>query len=541
MSGKYTRKRCLYSKDSLHEALCAINAGMNVHAASKKFNIPRSTLDAKKKKVYADKKPGIPTVLSNEEENTLIDWIFYLSRRGFPVTKNQLLDSVQMLIKSLQRKTKFVNDRPGRHWYEGFLKRHKKFATRMTKNLTFRRAEVTENAIRGWFSEISNYLNSKELLNIAPERIFNCDEAAFLLNPKESSVLAEKGQKNVYKIVDNNEKENITVLFTGNAAGILVPPLVLFSYKRIPGYIASKLPNDWSCGRSDNGWMTGANFYEYIANVFHPWLIRSGIPRPVILYLDGHSSHMTKHLSDFCSTHEIELIAFYPNATHILQPMDVSVFRPIKLIWKTIVNKYRIENKQSAVAKEDFGVLLNKAIDSADIFKCLQNGFRVCGLYPLNADAIDYSKIIRNQNRSTQEVSVDEAHQDGKTNIVLDFMRENLDKNIIDEFEKNRDIDKWQGIIEYTKLFEFWKMCVKKQYAMKSQTENLDNRVMKGLLDPSIYVQNTTQATVEESINISNDFSNILIPTEDISTLQESIPLIEVHLRVGRRPRQTPN
>lgn len=29
-------------------------------------------------------------------------------------------------------------------------------------------------------------------------------------------------------------------------------------------------------------------------------------------------------------------------------------------------------------------------------------------------------------------------------------MRENLDKNIIDEFEKNRDIDKWQGIIEYT-------------------------------------------------------------------------------------------
>lgn len=425
----------------------------------------------------------MPTVLLNEEENTLVEWIFYLSHKGFPVTKNQLLDSVQMLIKSLHRETIFVNDRPRRHWYEGFLQRHKKLAKRISENLTTRRAAITESAVRDWFSEISNYLNSEKLLDIEPERIFNCDEAAFLLNPKESSVLAEKGQKNVYKIVGNNEKESITVLFTGNAAGVLAPPLLLFPYKRIPGHIASKLPDGWSCGRSDNGWMTAFNFYEYIANVFHPWLIKSGIRLPVILYMDGHSSQMTKHLSDFCSIHGIELIAFYPNATHILQPMDVSVFRPIKLMWKTIVNKYRIENKQSAVMKEDFGLLLNKTVDSADVSKCLQNGFRVCGLYPLNADAIDYSKIVRNQTQSTQEVSIDEADQDNKTKIVLDYMRENLDKNIIDEFEKNRDIDKWQGLIEYTKLFEFWKMCVKKQRTRKAQMEvsNIDKNFKNNL------------------------------------------------------------
>lgn len=167
--------------------------------------------------------------------------------------------------------------------------------------------------------------------------------------------------------------------------------------------------------------MTAANFYEYIANVFHPWLIRSGITLPVILYLNGHSLHMTKYLSDFCSTYEIQLIAFYPNATHILEPMNVSVFRLIKLMWKTIVNKYRMENKQSAVAKEDFGLLLNKTLDSAGISKCLQNRFRACGLYPLNADAVDYSKIVRHQSQSIQEVSVDEAHQDDKTKISLRF------------------------------------------------------------------------------------------------------------------------
>lgn len=40
-------------------------------------------------------------------------------------------------------------------------------------------------------------------------------------------------------------------------------------------------------------------------------------------------------------------------------------------------------------------------------------------------------------------------------------MKENLGKNIIDKFEKNKDVDKWQGNIEYKKLFEFWKMCEK--------------------------------------------------------------------------------
>jgi len=470
MNKKNIKKRCLYSTNDIKEALSAINAGVSVNAASKQFNIPRSTLDAKKKKLYADKKPGPSTVLSDKEEKTLVNWIFYLSHRGFPITKNQLLDSVQMLIRSLGKKNIFVNDRPGRNWYRGFLQRHEKLAERMAENLTLRRANVTESALKDWFSEIITYLNSKELLNIAPERIFNCDEAAFLLNPKESSVLAEKGQRNVYKIVGNNDKESITVLFTSNAAGVLAPPLILFSYKRIPTYIASKLPHGWSCGRSDNGWMVASNFYEYIANIFYPWLVQNEIPLPVILYLDGHSSLMTKHLSDFCSTHKIELIALYPNSTHILQPMDVSVFRPVKMAWKNIVNEYRVENNYEALRKEDFGSLIKKAIDSIDISKCLRNGFRVCGLYPLNADAIDYSKVTHNQNRNIQEMSFEEIQND-KCKIVLDFIRNNLDKNIINEFERNSNVDKWRGKIEYTKLFELWNLCKKGQLAKKSQIE----------------------------------------------------------------------
>ena len=45
-----------------------------------------------------------------------------MSERGFPVTKEQLLDSVQLLIKQLQKEDPFMNNRSGCHWYELFIR-----------------------------------------------------------------------------------------------------------------------------------------------------------------------------------------------------------------------------------------------------------------------------------------------------------------------------------------------------------------------------------------------------------------------------------
>jgi len=89
-------------------------------------------------------------------------------------------------------------------------------------------------------------------------------------------------------------------------------------------------------------------------------------------------------------------------------------------------------------------------------------------LYLLNADAIDYSKVTYNQNRCIQETSFEETQND-KCKIVLDFIRNNLDKDIINKFEINSNVDKWREKIEYTKLFELWNLCKKGQSATKSQ------------------------------------------------------------------------
>lgn len=180
-----------------------------------------------------------------------------------PVTKLQLMDSVSLLVKSLKRPNKLNNGHPGRHWYEGFLQRHPEILQRMAQNLIASRAAVTEHKIQNWFEEISNYFTSSIIDIRDPKRIFNSGESAFFLSPKGNSVLAKKGSKTVYDR-SGNDKECLIVLITGNAAGQLAPPMVMYPYERIPKQTAMQIPSGWGVGKSETDWMTSESFYEYI-------------------------------------------------------------------------------------------------------------------------------------------------------------------------------------------------------------------------------------------------------------------------------------
>lgn len=163
-----------------------------------------------------------------------------------------------------------------------------------------------------------------------PSRIFNTDESGFMLCPKGEKVLSIRGEKNAYEVCGNNDKQQITVWVNISADGVVAPTMLVFSGKRMPKGIAKTIPSDWSMAVSEKGWITGESFFEYVANVFYPWLIEKKIQLPVILFLDGLVSHLTYHLSMFCNDKGIHIIALYPNSTHIQQPLDVAFFGPLK-------------------------------------------------------------------------------------------------------------------------------------------------------------------------------------------------------------------
>lgn len=396
---------------------------------------------------------GPATYLSKKEESKIVQWIIYLGERGFAVTKNQLLDVVRTLIIDLQRQTPFKDHRPGRHWYEGFIRRHPEIIKRVPQTLSNARAAVTENNIRNWFNEVRQHLDKLNLLEIDPSRVYNCDETAFLLSPKENYVLVKKGSKAVHKIA-NDDKKCLTTLFMVNAAGMLVPPMVMFWYKQLPYKISRQFPSDWTIGLSEKGWMTAESF-EFISNNFYQWLINNNIQFPVLLYVDGHSSHLKLPLVTFCRSVQIELVALYPNATHILQPLDVSVFRPLKNSWKKEVLHWRLEHEGNSLGKEDFASVLEKAIKATNLKDAIKNGFKHCGLMPFSADAISYLNLTSHNGENTSSSSDVKFDQDDyKTHLKI--FEDTIGAEVLQKFKIDEQSKMFSDKIENYGLFFYW-------------------------------------------------------------------------------------
>lgn len=255
-------------------------------------------------------------MLTEEEEDVLSKWIIACSKKGFPRRKDDIIQAVKTFLDEVPRNNPFQNNTPGKTWYYAFLRRKPELSLRTAEAVTTASSNVSANDIRKWFTQISAYLKEKGLIDILddPRRIFNADETNFMFCPKNRKVLAPRGSKNVYTI-ESQSKTNLTVMFSFRADGKMVPPMIIYPYKRLPKEIIDSVPKGWGIGCSENGWMKSELFYEYIGNVLHPSLVKQKVPFPVILFVDGHSSHLTYKVSKLCSDLQIILIALYPNAT----------------------------------------------------------------------------------------------------------------------------------------------------------------------------------------------------------------------------------
>lgn len=451
------RKRKLYTKDDMSKAFAAVQAGMPVATASKSFGVPRITLRNKVKGISPVVcTMGPSTILTTVEEERIAQWVVDVAKAGFPITKTALFDTVAKLIKEMNRETPFTDGRPGRKWFNGFLKRHPSISLKTAEKLTGYRGQLSEAQIRNWFSEVLTYLEENKYTDVLEEgdRIFNADETAFALCPKTGKVLAPRGEKNIYDVSKTSDKEHITVLFTVSGSGKIAPPMPVFPYKRLPADIVRTMPKGWGVGKSDSGWMTGEVFYEYMGNVFEPWLTEQNIKRPVIFFVDGHKSHLTMQLSVFLKEKQIILVALHPNATHVLQPLDVAVFFPLKCKWKAQVRKWLMDHEYEHVTKQNMSEILATVIKDGITENMIKNGFRVCGLFPFNPDGVDYSKCItKTHHESDNKNKVLESHKS--------FLESLIPHELLTEMQGHDVNMEWNGQQSARDLYNVWRQIKK--------------------------------------------------------------------------------
>jgi hypothetical protein len=69
--------------------------------------------------------------------------------------------------------------------------------------------------------------------------------------------------------------------------------MMIYPYKRIAFKITKRLSDDWWVSHRPTGWMMAEVFNGYIGHVFTPHFGKHTVKFPVILFINGHHTHVT--------------------------------------------------------------------------------------------------------------------------------------------------------------------------------------------------------------------------------------------------------
>jgi len=83
------KRRKLWDVTNMTEAMKAMESKkMNVSEASREYSVPRKSLENRiKKRVVHGTLPGPRRVLNDEEDQALVEYMKYMARGGFPMTR----------------------------------------------------------------------------------------------------------------------------------------------------------------------------------------------------------------------------------------------------------------------------------------------------------------------------------------------------------------------------------------------------------------------------------------------------------------------
>ena len=361
--------------------------------------LPRSTLH--RLVCNGDKFQGSgPTLkcLTLEEEKVILSHVKWRSKIGCGVDFLQLQSLVQesliaMKMANPDRITGYesTGQWPDRSFVRRMVERNN-LSLRRTGEISKGRQILTVSDLRSWQKDTQEFMSrTPELLAALqdPSRVFNMDETSVQIGSSGHRVLAEKNTKVLYSI-SSGSRDHITASYMVSANGSIVPPRLVFKgVRNVAQTHLKNLPKDgksgdWQMSVSPKGFVTREIHMEILHDL-DKFLVTNEINRPVILFLDGASPHISLDALKFCKEKNIQPWLFRPNMTHLLQPLDLTFFSSLKSELKSIVWNWHgeVANAGQTLNKYSVVVLLQKATEKClDKDGIISNGFRRAGLAP---------------------------------------------------------------------------------------------------------------------------------------------------------------
>jgi len=114
--------------------------------------------------------------------------------------------------------------------------------------------------------------------------------------------------------------------------------------------------------------------------------VRSSKDKKVLLLLDNHASHLSIKIIEFARDNGVVMLTFPPHCSHKLQPLDRSIYGPLKKYVSAAQDSWMRNNPGKGMTIYDIPALVKEALPRAMTPINIASGFRVSGIHPFQND-----------------------------------------------------------------------------------------------------------------------------------------------------------
>ena len=325
--------------------------------------------------------PANSRKLTDLEEDAIVERILDLSSKGFPPRLSVVRDMANRLLT-----TRGVT-RVAERWPNSFVRRRPELATCFTRKYDYQRAKCEDpKLIHDWFALVRNTIAK---YGIDKADIYNFDETGFMMGVISTStvVTSSDGRQRV-KMVQPGNRKWVTSIQRINSQDWTIPPFIIVAGKNhlASWYENSRFPPNWVISVSENGWTTNEKGMDWLLHFDKYTRTRTtGIYR--LLVLDGHESHHSDKFEQYCKENKIITLCMPAHSSHLLQPLDVGCFGPLKTVYGKQIEDL-IRAHITHITKEDFFPAFLAAFNATMTEKNILGGFRGAGLVPLDPEMV---------------------------------------------------------------------------------------------------------------------------------------------------------
>ena len=337
------------------------------------------------------------------EEEVLVDYIRRMASYGFPASPSIIHEVANLIRQNRLLITMSPTHKIaplGKNWIDKFKSRHPEVRSAWTKSIHNVRVDGCQpHLLQTWFAELEAIMSRNRY---ETKNIYNMDETGYGIGGSQSKqvlVVVDKRDVGHTGLQEASGKalrkakgraDWMTAIECVSASGRALPPLMIFKGKG--QYNKQWLPegvdiDGWQWWASNTGWTNVTICLWWLKNHFDPLTTPTVPSERRLLIVDGHNSHVSAAFIGHCLVRAIDLMILPPHSSHMTQPLDVGIFRPLKHSVGAAVDQLSMY-VPGALSKKDWGALIAtgrvKAMNQHNIL----SGWRNTGISPFNPDKL---------------------------------------------------------------------------------------------------------------------------------------------------------